>query len=643
MYLQPGIIFFSVALVIIVTGFLFSQHFNKYQNNTIFGFTLTIALFICGLLLYRNEKDSLSELNSDQITIEGIISDYPLEKQNSYLLRLKMKTGSQHGATRRLSGSILIYCKKDSSVSSYIPGDKITITCSPVIITNRGNPYEFNYRFFMENQGIRYIAFASAGNIKVHEKPEHRRLVYRALIIRERIIRMYEERGIKGEQLALVSAMTLGQKNMLDQEQKQNFMKAGVMHVMAVSGLHAIILSLFIFNMLFFLKGRLTIVRIIITIIILWAFAFVTGLTPSVLRATLMFTFLQAGNMMHRKVNGINSVLVSAFVLILIRPSVIFDAGFLLSYSAVIYIILFYQKFYLKIQLKNWLADKIWQSAVVTIVAQAGTLALTIMLFNRFSTYFLLTNIVIVPVSSLLIIIGCIIPLTFPVVFLSETIAHILNYLAIITDWLTGTAASAAGSSIENIGLTTSDAVLLTIFVFISAYYFLLKPKISAFYPLASLAILLTAGTIRELKVRFSDEIIVYNTPGMSSVGIRSGKVLYLYSDSSVIAPDVRKHAATLRLKIVSRSLTENSYYLKTGRGNLFIGNFSDINELHAAKPDILVLSVLPEIKTGTMHIPATEVTVFASGLSVSKPWNYKSMSDSVYIVKNEGAYKTGL
>ena len=105
---------------------------------------------------------------------------------------------------------------------------------------------------------------------------------------------MYKERGITGERLALVAAITLGQKNMLDPEQKSYFIKAGVMHIMAVSGLHTVILSLFVFNVLFFLKGTVKIVRIIITIVILWSFAFVTGLTPSVLRATLMFSFLQA-------------------------------------------------------------------------------------------------------------------------------------------------------------------------------------------------------------------------------------------------------------------------------------------------------------------------------------------------------------
>ena len=152
----------------------------------------------------------------------------------------------------------------------------------------------------MQNKGIKYYAFSSAKDILTHFRPRHRKLAHRALIVREKIIDMYRQRGITGERLALVAAITLGQKNMLDPEQKQNFIKAGVMHIMAVSGLHAIILSLFVFNLLFFLRRRFNILRIIITILILWSFAFVTGLTPSVLQSY-SYVFVSSGRQPDEK------------------------------------------------------------------------------------------------------------------------------------------------------------------------------------------------------------------------------------------------------------------------------------------------------------------------------------------------------
>ncbi len=412
-YYQPDTIFFIASGIIIIASFILSRSLNRNFSNPAYGLSLTFALVHHRALLYTREKSSIPELKPEETYFKGYLSDYPEEKEKTFKMIFRMESGIINGDPVPLKGSLLLYHRKESRCHSYLPGDRFIIKCRPLEITNRGNPYEFDYKFYMENRGISYYAFTDSSDISGFSVPERRNLSHRALIMREKIIGMFRERGIEGDRLALVAAITLGQKNMLDPEQKQYFIKAGVMHIMAVSGLHAVILSLFIFKLLFFLKGRLNILRVLITLLLLWSFAFVTGLTPSVLRATLMFTFLQAGNIMKRPVNPINSVLASAFVLILIRPSVIFDAGFLLSYSAVVFIISFYRDFYLKIRFRHRIPDLIWQSAAVSIIAQAGTLPLTVMLFNRFPTWFILSNIIIVPLSSIVIIVGCLVPLTF--------------------------------------------------------------------------------------------------------------------------------------------------------------------------------------------------------------------------------------
>jgi competence protein ComEC len=443
----------------------------------------------------------------------------------------------------------------------------------------------------MENQGIKYFALTNSHDIIRHVVPAHRKLIYRALMIREKIISMFRERGITGERLALVSAITLGQKRMLDPEQKLNFIKAGVMHIMAVSGLHAIILSLFVINLLFFLKRRFNILRIGITILILWAFAFVTGLTPSVLRATLMFSFLQAGKLIQRPANGINSVLASAFFLIIMKPSVIFDAGFQLSYSAVIYIMCFYNDLYRIFSFKTWLGDKIWQSVVVTIVAQAGTLPLTIMLFNRFPTYFILANITIVPVSNLLIITGCLVPMFFQIRFLSQFLAMLLNYLTGLTEMLTASAASLPYSTIENIGSTVPECILLTITIFLFLRFILNKKSMPVIYPLIFFSFFVIAGTVREIFSRTTNELIIYNTQGASTIAIRTGKILNLYSDTSIVAPEVRRHSATLGLRIRSTLLDNKSFTIKAGTKTILITGFLNKNTIKNVNPDITVLT----------------------------------------------------
>ena len=643
LYFSPGVIFFVITGIIILIGFCSSLFFNKYLTNLVYGISLTSALFILGIFLYTKEKADISILGPEEAIFSGYLSEYPEEKDNSYKMIFRIEKRIDKVGQNPVKGSLLIYCKKFSACSSMLPGDRLMIRCKPTAITSRGNPYEFDYRFYMENQGIRYYAFADSSNIISHLVPAHRKLVHSALIIREKIINMYRERGIKGERLALVAAITLGQKNMLDPEQKLHFIKAGVMHIMAVSGLHAVILSLFVFKLLFFMKRRLHILRVIITLIILWSFAFVTGLTPSVLRATLMFSFLQTGNIIKRPVNGINSVLASAFILAIIRPSVIFDAGFLLSYSAVIYIISFYRDFYLKIQFRHRVPDLIWQSAAVTIVAQAGTLPLTIMLFNRFPTWFILSNIIIVPLSSVVIIIGCLVPLTFPVHFLSQILARILDYLTGLTELLTEKASSLPLSTIENIGLTTGACILLTITIFVFLRFLLNRKSISILYPLTILMIFILTGSTRSILTKTTDELIVYNTVGHSTIGIRTGRILNLYSDSSLVSNEVKKHCATLNLEVRNNILHENNCHIKAGEKNILITSDLKNSLLKMTTPDILIIRGLkPSIENNVHPAEKFEAVIISSESSPS----YKASgiirslpSDTTIFVKNSGAF----
>lgn len=643
LYIKPDIVFTFIVAVIIIFGFVISLFFNKYETNRIFGYSLSISLFACGLILYTNEKNSLTTLKPEKALFVCTLSDYPEEKENSFKLTVKMNRKITSNGSEPVAGSMILYNKKDSSVTSLLPGDKLLIRCTPVEISNKGNPNEFDYKFYMENQGIRYYAFTSSSDILRHIVPDRRKLVHKALIIREKIIWMYKERGIIGERLALVSAMTLGQKNMLDPEQKQNFIKAGVMHIMAVSGLHSVILSLFVFNLLFFLKKRFNILRIFITILILWAFAFITGLTPSVLRATLMFTFFQSGNLMKRQVNGINSVLASAFILILIKPSVIFDAGFLLSYSAVIYIISFYQDFYLKLHFKNWLMDKIWQSGVVTIVAQAGTLPLTIMLFNRFPTYFILTNIIIVPLSSLVIILGCIVPMLFPIHFLSQLIALLLNYLTGLTELLTAKASSLPWSTIENIGMTNIECIILSVTIFLFSYFFLKKRSFTIYYPLAVLILYFTVVTFIEISTRTTNELIVYNIPGSTTFGIKTGKILNLYSDTSQAGVEVKKHCAALGLKLKINLLKNSFNFIRAGEKKILISNSLNKQIMHNLAPDIMIITGLrPQIEKGLIIPQSTEAVIITSeavsGFKLPQISDFTG-ADTIHFVRKSGAF----
>ena len=644
LYVTPGDRFFILTAIIILISFVASLLYNRQLTNYMYGFALSLSLFICGLLLYTKEKTRLSIFESEEALFSGILSDYPEKKNKSYLLVLKLEKIINRNGESPVNGSLMVYYITDTIPQSFSPGDRFDIKCTPVEITSRGNPYEFDYRFYMETRGIRYMAFIDENDIIRFDPGADINLKNRALMIRNRIIEMFRERGISEKRLALVAAITLGQKNMLDPEQKQHFMKAGIMHVMAVSGLHALILSMFVFRILFFLRGRLNIVRVVITILLLWTFAFVTGLSSSVLRASLMFSFLQAGKIMKRPVNGINSVLASAFILILIRPSVIFDAGFQLSYAAVIYIISFYRDLYRKITFRRRIPDLIWQSAAVTLVAQAGTVALTIMLFNRFPVWFILSNIVIVPVASLVIILGALVPLTYPVPILSHVIVRLLDITAGFTESLTETVSSLPFSTIENIGITVPECILLTLTIFLFMRYLLNRKSVSVLIPVTALLLLVITGTVREVSYSRTNELIVYNSINSSVIGVRTGNILNVYSDTTTMGQEVMKHYSTLNLRLRENVFNENTFQLSAGGKKIMVTNQLSNSILTKNTPDIVILTGQRPVIDSNIQYPGLLDALVISSEAPSLPWHISKINaQQVHFVKNHGAFYLNL
>jgi competence protein ComEC len=639
-----GIILLAAISVI---GFIISLFFNKLITNAAYGFFLFITLFSTGLILYDREKDSLSALESKPQIFTGTLTDYPEEKGKSFMLTVKLSRMVISGRSKPVKGSIILYNKKDSIETTLKPGDIIAFRCTPLPIVNRGNPYEFNYRFYMESLGIKYYAFTSHRELISVISPETRKLRYTALMIRKRIINMYEQRGITGKRLALAAAITLGEKEGLDPDQKQNFIKAGVMHIMAVSGLHAMILSMFVFNLLFFLKRRYNILRIIITILFLWAFAFITGLTASVMRATLMFSFLQAGNLLRRRVNGINSILASAFILILLRPSVIFDAGFLLSYSAVLFIIGFYNEFHNLLTFRNRITDLVWQSVAVTIVAQAGTLPLTIMLFNRFPTLFILTNAIIVPISSVVVITGCMIPFLYPMVHVSGMFAFALDRFTALTEYLTSKAASAPWSTIENIGLSYAECISLFLFISLILTFLIRKPRIKPVYPLAALLLFAVSVTTKYTSTLSGNELVIYNTPGYATIGLRKGKELIIYTENPELPAEVKRHSSVLGLKTELRLLTDSALVIKAGKRQIIIHDKPVKGWRTSENADIIIITGKRPFSESDLTpgaSPFQEVILAVSGINILRHGNnFLHDENRIRSVKESGAIRLRL
>jgi competence protein ComEC len=525
------------------------QH-RGFHPDMVFGILLLTFLFSSGYMLRRAECGKLSDLGGNRQEYILRLADYPDKSNSGCSVRAKIAGVVSGDSVTCPRGSVMLWLISDTIPPAWRPGDYLSVRIKPLRIEDNGNPCGFNYSRHMEGLGIRYMAFARAGDITGYGPGRHRTIRESSLIAARAVTDTFRRSGLAGEELGLVMALTIGDREYLDRETLTAFSRSGTMHVMAVSGLHVGILSVVLSWLLFFIRGRHRPLRALIIIPALWGFAFITGLSPSVLRATIMFTFLQAGTLLRRPAAGMNTLLASAFIITAVHPGVIFEAGFQLSYLAVGFILAFFHPLRRLITLKNRAAGYIWQMTAVSLAAQAGTFALSVRLFNIFPLLFPFTNIVIIPVSFLVILLAILLIITSPFPPVASIFALLLDHLAHFALGFTGFISSMEHGVINNIGMSALETVLLTVAAALLLSLLLHRPRMTLRPVLIAVILLLLCNTFKAAQESKRDRLINYNIRGESLVVRQHGRLLFVPLREGNVPAEIKKHSCTRGLKI---------------------------------------------------------------------------------------------
>lgn len=632
-----------VTLVLSLLLLVISLLYKTLHFNSLFGASLFVLLASSGFINIRYELSRPDTLHPSEALFVCRVKSFPEKKPNSYALTAELKARlGDNGEINKIAGSFLIYyTPSDSTTPSVAPGDIITIRARPIPITNRGNPFEFDYRSFMLKKGIRYYTFIRDESLLGHTTSTKRTIREEALITGRKISVLYLESGIGAKNAALLSALTLGQKDMIDDETRKNFSMAGVMHIMAVSGLHAGVISMFVFSILFFLKGRMMPLRVAISVIVLWAFAFITGLSPSVERAALMFTFLHAGKLLKRPANSINSVLAAAFFLLMLSPSDLTSLGFLLSYSAVLFITGFYKRLNTLFRSGFLPLDRLWQTSAVSVLAQLGTLPLTLNAFGFLPLWFLPANLLIIPLSTLIIILAFMLVISSPILLVANLLAIPLNALLSTAIRWVELISSLPGSADLGRVLAWPETIALMLVIISALYYLLIMREKNLIATGISVMILLSVINMRHAHTSRTSEIIVYNTANALSVGLRTGHTLRLITNADKIDQAVERHASALSLNTIptlSASLPleilfQDKKYLITAEYNN--------STVNGQKPDIVIAGKVPPILPVSSQENGMKIIVTSSSSNVLILTEYDNpdVPSSVHFIPEQGAW----
>lgn len=398
-YLHIDLHWTGIALTILLSILIFLWHNSNFAAIKVQNLLISFGIFLTGFFYPGKtiERQAADVPQKDYYLAE--VCQKPAEKAKTYQTILLIRNN-------RITNSekIVAYFSKEKFDSTITTGDQLVLMARLQEIKNSGNPFEIDYQTMMHRNGIRYSVYLNEGTyLKTKRKVD--RLGLKAEKYRDKLISLLTTAIPQKEERSVVSALTLGYRTEIEQDTLDYFASTGAMHVLSVSGLHVALIYMIMGFLLSFLKrgkyGR--IIFNTVMIIFLWAYAFITGFSPAVQRATVMFSFVIIGNGLGRQVNIYNSLTASAFLLILLNPEVIFDIGFQLSYLAVFGIVLIQPSLNQFLEPTNPILKWSWSLFTVSIAAQIITFPLGLYYFNQFPNLFWLSGFVVIPVTTLII------------------------------------------------------------------------------------------------------------------------------------------------------------------------------------------------------------------------------------------------
>ena len=531
------------------------------------GFFGLSSVFLVGYLRWwthevRQDPQHLTHWSTRIEAYEAIALEDVHEKSERSNVVVSVSRARIQGKWRQVEGKVQLSWPKHTTLQVNY-GDVVLIQGQPWAVQPASNLYEFNYATFLGLSQIYHQQFVVGEGVVVvaHQPPNFvKELSFCVLRYCQSLLRQYIH---DPSARAVVLALVLGQKDDLTTEISDAYARSGTMHVLAVSGLHVGIIYWILCLLLVPLKylGRLRLLSSGIALLVLWFYAFVTGLSPSVLRATTMFTFLVVASMLGRQTSTYNTLSISAFLLLFWNPSWIFSVGFQLSYLAVIGILYLQPRIYRLLTPNHWLLDKLWLLSAVSLGAQLSTAPLSVYYFHQFPTYFLVANWVVVPAAFAIVCLGLLVLATCFWPGLSAAIAWLLEKVVLGVNVWIECAQKLPYSLVESIYLSASG-VLLLYGLLILLLVFLHNKRMKYLIAMSMLAMFLSLRAVQvSLSQQTQRKVIFYSIGHHQVISFVKGRHSTLCVDRR-FQIDSPKYAYHVRPSQMALDITATDTYM---------------------------------------------------------------------------------
>lgn len=425
-----------VVIIVFMTLLLSQRKMKKTNSSSEIKFLLWggFVFFVIGIfqftVLNRSYEDKFNNYNKKDIEVYGFVNSQGEEKEKSQSFIFNVEKikdqGYVEGREILDKGKIILYVSNDGKRMNIEYGQRLWVKGSFEKPRPRSNPDGFDYSLYLKSTGISGTLFSKTYDVKFLDGNHGSYIFKLGYTIRNYIVAIVEK-NFSPEQAGLLCGVLIGYTDGLSKPIQQAFSSAGLSHIMAVSGANVVFIIL-PFVYLFKLLGLRRLYSNIILIAILSLFITITGFQPSVLRAVLMADIVLIGQILKRESDFFSGIAFAAMLLLIYNPFTIFDAGFLLSFGATISLVMFYTP--IKALVRPKYLPEIFKDILAgTIAAQIGVLPVTLVYFNTLGIISIITNILVVPLTGLITILGFLLIFISKIAFIETFLASFINLL----------------------------------------------------------------------------------------------------------------------------------------------------------------------------------------------------------------------
>lgn len=649
-YLELPVNFLYPPFIILLATFVLTYFRSRslFLQDAAFGIPVYLLFVFFGISTTtlqqpRNQPSHYINLLpvSEASLVTGDISEKlkPGLFHDKYILNVRELNGEA------VTGKILLNITRDSLAALHEVGQRLLVAGELRDINSPLNPYQFDYRRHMEKLGVyRQMSSDPEGVLTVGKNSGGLREL--AGNIREGIISRLRTHDFGPDELAIIQALLLGQRQEISQEIYSNYAAAGVIHILAVSGLHVGIILL-ILNRLFKPVERIRygrVIKMMSLLIFLWGFALLAGLSPSVVRAVSMFSFVAVGMQLKRRTSVLNTLFMSLMVLLLINPGFIRQVGFQLSYAAVFSIVLIQPHLYGIYKGEAKLVKYFWGIMSVTLAAQIGVLPLSLFYFNQFPGLFFISNLVILPFLGLILGLGILVLLLARFDLLPSILADLFGWMINTLNDFVSWAASNERFIFENIGYS----LLLCLVSYLMVIAFINLLKVQHF---RSIAILLASVILFQLALFYErytsveEEFIVFHKTRNSVIGEKRNNDLILYHDLEDIPPSysfIKDYSTHRNIGQIESRPPGN--IINHGTHQILRIDKDGIYDIRGLSPKIFLLTNSPQINMDrllSLHTPDIIIADGSNYPSFIKQWRKTAEDNGIrfHATGTDGAF----